>query len=693
MIINKEIVMNLVFNYFSAKLYLSTSLLLLFSSMLSANTLPMYKCATINLTATNESKQPVIFELLSNNNSLIDHDVYIDEHKYSAFLLPGKHSLKIRQWLLKDYQRYVQTNEQGLQQLLIAKTSTHEMLLKIEADYNYQLLLFNNSAEQNLILEKTTQQCDLQKHKAMLAKYEPLASKLVNSIKLPNELESRLYNVMDKIVQQSPPLTNNSTISNVMPLKLMGSFGVTFEQESASSNTELKILTVYPFSVASQLKLASGDVIMKLNNKVDLKSTGSANSKFQHYINSLKIGEQINVLVMRDGKKVLLTGKYLPTILPESQYQIVPDNYIYKAVNDSCSVMAHNINGIRSYKVIAHNGRLLTQIYGQVSPSTIKLFPGIHRLKVAFIPSSLTPYTRRKRSGRGGLMGSSGSSDDIAPRVRGGNKVGDGGIKQLMMNKTGSVRGWFKRPSTSSSSSINSYSGSTHYSASNIFNQVLTITLNVKNNHRYELNIEEVKSDQGSSSFQAIHANDFEMESDCQSEDSNPVLTPVLTEKALVQSHLLAKELQFELDQLLLELKTYYRTNGITKGVVDVYREKRLVDSYGVHGKMVSFEEGYALLVRHIAYNSLASKAGLQVDDEILAFNGHAFSHKSPTEFLAGIAKLSDGQEYQLLIQRGGENLTISSKFNINILPAFHFSVDMGSVAQAQMAITRLIGE
>jgi len=700
--------MNLVFNHFLAKLYLGALLLLLFSNMLLANTLPVHKCATINLTATNEMKQPVIFELLSNNNSLIVHDVYLGENKYGAFLFPGKHSLKLRQWLLEDYQEYIKTDKQSLKQSLITNTISHEIILKVESDINYRLLPVNKNDEKGLLLEQVEQNCNLQEQQAMVAKSEKLTPEVVVSVKLPVDLESRLYNVMDNIALRNASTTNSSTLnSNMLPLKLMGSFGLTFHNGNDPSNNELKVLTVHPFSVANQLKITSGDIIIKLNNTVDLSIKGTPNSKFQRYVNSLTIGKQVEILVIRDNENRLLTGKYLPTILPESHYQIITDANAIKENSGSCLSLNRSIEGFSQYKIMEHNGNWLGDINGIDS---LILHSGIHRFKAKYSPHRKVKFASRQRTS---TYYSSGSGD-IAPRIRGGNKVGDGGVKKLISTQTGSMKGWFNRSTNSrgtyKSNGVNDkfYEGSSspllQYNDNYILNSVdishptygrgvMSMTLKVEGNLEYEITIEQKFKTDNSEPILVLNSSLNVIEIDCDENGAYLALSPLLMSQPMVRSHLLENELQFELDQLLLELKTYYQANGVTQGVVDVYREKKSVNSYGMFGKMVEFEENYALLIKKIYFNSMASKAGLEVGDLIFEFDGEVFDEKNPKELLAGLAKLTDGQEYRLLVQRENKKQMISSVFISKILPAFHLSVDMSSVVKAQQALSNIIDD
>lgn len=81
--------MNSVFNTLLSRVSYSLLLLILSSSNLLAATTTVNKCASLNLTATNEVNQSVIYELLSNNNSAIENNAYLDKNKHSVFYFQG----------------------------------------------------------------------------------------------------------------------------------------------------------------------------------------------------------------------------------------------------------------------------------------------------------------------------------------------------------------------------------------------------------------------------------------------------------------------------------------------------------------------------------------------------------------------------------------------------------------------------
>lgn len=565
------------------------------------------------------------------------------------------------------------------------------------------------------MLEKHQQTCDSQNKDILLAKYEPISNSVFNSMKLPDELESRLHNLMDNIAIENNSLPNRTfPISNIVPLKLMGSFGITFDHGNDTSYDKLKILTVSPFSVASQIKLASGDVIVNLDNKVDLATKDSANNKFQRYIDSLNIGGPIEILVRRDKKEYLLTGKYLPTILPESHYQIYGNNNAIEQSDLGCALVKKSVDGSEkegmSYEIFAHNGKLLSDIYGKSSLSHMKVSPGLHIFNAFYSPYEVTDGGNRGET-KQGEMGSYGPSDDIAPRIRGGNKARDG-VKSLIHKRTGSISGWFQG---SSNSNDNNYNGRVFKNLKSrrskgvdfnylenldddYFNGLTTdginlvnITLNVKKNNTYKIKIEDGINKK--STFESITTLATNEKIDCGNPGVELVLSPLLAieELLIVKDNPPSFALQFELDQLLLEIKTYYQANVVTSGVVDIYRSEKVVKSYGVIGKMVDLGDNYFLLVKQVKKNSMASLAGLKEGDKILEFNHTPFENKQPKELLNGLAKLSYGQEYNLLIKRNGKKQSINAKFVKKVFPAFHLSVDMNSVVKAQQAISIII--
>jgi len=190
--------MSLIFNTLLAKKYYSALFLLLLSKSLLAATSITDKCATLNLTGTNEKSQSVIYELLSNNNSAIDNNAFINNTKNSVLLLPGQHSLKLREWPVENYLNYTIAEDQNILQGLIKKSVNHHVLITVESGFNYQMLSTNSSTQRILTLERSGQTCNIKSKTPLLAKHHPISADGLRSVILPNDLESRLYNLMDK---------------------------------------------------------------------------------------------------------------------------------------------------------------------------------------------------------------------------------------------------------------------------------------------------------------------------------------------------------------------------------------------------------------------------------------------------------------------------------------------------------------
>jgi C-terminal processing protease CtpA/Prc len=667
------------FKLFLGNKYCSVLFLLVFSNISLAATPLKNECATLNLTSVNDKEQSVIYELISNNNSAVDNNAYLDNKKNSVFLLPGQHSFNLREWRLDDYIHYTEARNHGRLDELINKTINHYVLINVKPDINYQISTIKLNGQVELSLKGNERVCKTKKKRALSAKHKPRSHYILSSIILPNDLESRIYNFMEKIA-----LNNYSTIKpldiiqNITPLRLMGSFGLTFNHGTDYSQNELQVLTVYPFSVANTLKLASGDVIVNLDNKVDITAIDSPNNKLQQYINSLNIGDKIKITVIRNNEKKLITGDYLPTILPESHYRIMPNPNpnpnLEQFENNTCASISRYFQGIKGYKLITHNGVLLNDIYGSSSPLSLNLSPGVHRFEAVFSPKRIDSISLNARRYN--------THHDIAPRVSGASRAGEDGVKKIMTSRTGSINGWFKN-STTKNNGENNYAVN-----SNTGRPLLSITMNVEKNNRYKLKVEEKTNDMARS-FYHVYSKARPAELNCE-EVLPSVISALLSEESLVESSPLTKMLRFELDQLLLEVKTYYRDNGINEGVIDIYRERKDNYQYGILGKMVDFESGYALSIKQITTNSMASLAGLRIDDKIIAFNGMTFDNKEPKEFLDELGKLSNGEGYDLLILRGATKEKISAVYSSNVLPAFHLSIDMGSVIQAKQALNSI---
>jgi C-terminal processing protease CtpA/Prc len=671
--------MSLVFKALFTNKYSGVLLVLLLSKPLFAATPQTHECATLALTANNQQSQAITYQLLSHNNSAIDNNAYLDNSYQAVFIAPGQHSLKVRAWRTADYLSYHNGIDVNKQQALIKKTVDHQLLITVVADANYQLLPINEEDGSVLVLEKNLQNCHPDTRSVLVAKHQPLTSQMINSVSLPGDLEIRLYNLMGKLaLENSSSIKGSVATSNIVPLRLMGSFGLTFDQGNDTNNDTLKVLTVHPFSVAHTLKLASGDVIVNLNNKSDLTVKASPNQKFQHYVNRLAIGEDIEITVRRDNKERLLKGNYQPKILPESYYKINGTAIVDSFDDKQCASLSRYFTGIKGYKIISHNGQSLSELYGNSAPTRLSLSPGVHRFQAVFSP-------RPSRA----INSQMGSTLDIAPRISGGSRTGEAGIKTLIRTRAGSINGWFGNPTDRNSARTNGTIVDDYIIEPMVGRPLLNVTLNVEQAKQYKLTLAQ-ESTESKQSIYEITSTATLSEIDCAETVLSAILSPPLTTQSLINSQTLTPSLQYELDQLLLEVASYYQVSGINTGIVDIYREKKLDNKYGLIGKMTDYQAGYALLVKQVSSNSMASRAGLLAGDKILALNNTIFIDNKPSEFLAGIAKLKADEVYTLLILRENEQREFVAVYQEKDLPAFFLSVDMSSVAQAQQALDRI---
>ncbi|TWX52432.1 PDZ domain-containing protein [Colwellia hornerae] len=671
--------MSLVFKTLFTNKYSGVLLVLLLSKPLLAATPHTNECATLALTANNQQNQAITYQLLSHNNSAIDNNAYLDNSYQAVFIAPGQHSLKVRIWRAADYLNYQKDQDVNKQQALIKKAIEHQLLITVVADTHYQLLPINEQDATVFVLEKNLQKCQLDNSSMLVAKHQPLTTQMINSVSLPGDLTLRLYDLMGKLaLENSSSIKGSVATSNIVPLRLMGGFGLIFDQGNDSNNNTMKVLTVHPFSVAHTLKLASGDVIVKVNNKSELTVKASPNQKFQHYVNRLAIGEVIEITVRRDNEELLLKGNYQPKILPESHYQINGIASVDSFDDKRCASLNRYFTGIKGYKIISHNGQSLSELYGNSAPARLSLSPGVHRFQAVFSPRPSSAINSRYSR-----------TNDIAPRISGGSRVGEAGIKGLMLARTGSINGWFNDSTESSSSRNNRTTTGDFVLEPSTGRPLLNVTLNIEQAKQYKLMVVQQFTEPNRSFYQ-ITSTGKSTDLDCDEVVLPAILPPLLTAQSLINHRSLTRTLQFELDQLLLAVTSYYQGRGINEGIVDIYREKKLDNKYGLIGKMTDYQAGYALLVKQVSSNSMASRAGLLVGDKILALNNSTFIDDKPREFLAGIAKLKADEVYTLLILRENKQRELVAAYQEKDFPAFYLSVDMSSVGQAQQALDRI---
>jgi len=316
--------MNSVFKKSYKTLLFTLTLGLTYTSSVSAN-----ECATVKFKANTIDNDSYIINVAANNGQPVFG--FLDEKSiagspYYYYLEEGQHTLTIEKWPIKAYELYKRYKGNGKRIppkkwdsiIKDSKIETKVIGLNVKAAHSYDLSLVSTALDAQFeLLSATPMACIDDVEEVLPAKN---SSTIVNSSKdlLPVTLENRLRQTMTKISQFHQAQSTKKEFSNIVPLGVNFEFGAILDRDYNAGN--IKILSVLPYSFASKLGLASGDIITELSGRSVLESKVTANAQYLKYLSSIKINKNVKIKIVRNNKELELERKFVPIILPEARY-------------------------------------------------------------------------------------------------------------------------------------------------------------------------------------------------------------------------------------------------------------------------------------------------------------------------------------------------------------------------------------
>lgn len=265
-----------------------------------------------------------------NNNYIEKYDtkksLMTGLHNY--YLEPGIHSVQIEQWPLNVFKRLKRLNKTPQMK---RKSAIYSQFVQIEllADRKYEIKMTSTSTpdlrQVNINAVEETQ-CDNNETKILAAKTPTQSFTVLENELLPEVLEYRLRKLMTKLANTSTRYSIAKYETNLFPTKLNNIIGTMLDSEYSDDGKAIKVLSVLPYSLASKLKLFSGDKITRLGKYYISRNAGTPNQQLAKYFSSLYFNDEISIEVQRGEENVTLKMLYTPTIIPEIKYTIAKNN-------------------------------------------------------------------------------------------------------------------------------------------------------------------------------------------------------------------------------------------------------------------------------------------------------------------------------------------------------------------------------
>lgn len=291
------------------------------------------ECAVIQFTPTQVNGEEYITVIGVHNNNYIEKydtkkSLMTGQHKY--YLEPGTHSLQIEQWPLNLFKRLKRLNKTPQMK---RKSAIYSQFVQIDllADRKYEVQMTSTSHSNPELrqvdinaVEET--QCDKNETNILAAKNPTQSFTVLENELLPEVLEYRLRKLMTKLAVTSTLYSKGEYETNLLPTKLNNIIGTMLDSEYSDDGKAIKVLSVLPYSLASKLKLFSGDKITRLGRHYINRNAGTPNQHLANYFSSLYFNDEISIEVQRGDEKITLKMLYIPTIIPETKYTIAKNN-------------------------------------------------------------------------------------------------------------------------------------------------------------------------------------------------------------------------------------------------------------------------------------------------------------------------------------------------------------------------------
>jgi C-terminal processing protease CtpA/Prc len=231
------------------------------------------------------------------------------------FLAEGTHDLTVEIWKKKQFKNlYTSTlyskNYFKSTPHLPVKVSTFN--LKVEKDLAYDLDFKING---EIGVKYSHSECELKSH--ILLSADNKLSETVSNKALPQQLEQRLRVIMNKVFASGEPL-------GVIKSRVSDVFGAVTDNNYNEESGDIRLLSVLPFSLAYNIGLLSGDVIVGYGDE--------EYATLAEFLVAQKNKKNIEVNVLRNGSLIELKTDYQPVVVPQVLYGVnekaLEKNYI-----------------------------------------------------------------------------------------------------------------------------------------------------------------------------------------------------------------------------------------------------------------------------------------------------------------------------------------------------------------------------
>jgi hypothetical protein len=220
------------------------------------------------------------------------------------FLEEGEHNITVELWKMSYFKTRFTTsiyNDPKVRGINIEPEKSSTFKLNVDKNLAYKL---NFTVEGGIEITSSRSLCVLKKNE-LLSAINNTSSSGQNSEILPEKLEQRLRVVMNKLFKSGHDL-------GVIKSQVSDFFGAAVDDSFKGKRGEIRLLSVLPFSLAHNMGLLSGDIIV-----------GYGDMKFAtlgEFLDSLEYNTEIEINVLRNNTLVNLNVAYEAVVSPQVIY-------------------------------------------------------------------------------------------------------------------------------------------------------------------------------------------------------------------------------------------------------------------------------------------------------------------------------------------------------------------------------------
>jgi len=152
------------------------------------------------------------------------------------------------------------------------------------------------------------------------------------------------------------------------------------------------------------------------------------------------------------------------------------------------------------------------------------------------------------------------------------------------------------------------------------------------------------------------------------------------TKPIIKQYRDLSASLQFELDQLILEIAIYYQNRNYNQPQINISRTEKLDRKVGLSGNLIALPKDVGLKIEKIDENSFAQSLGLLKNDIIVNINNKKVTEKNINHLLKLLVSLKQDDEFLIKVKRDNRYLTLEEQYQSKKLASFNLMIDLKSI-------------